>query len=120
MKQFSKITAFGASITAGIGLKDKKNTWSNIIAQNLQLQHLCLADAGSSNATITRKILNHNHEPDQLVLVLWTSTVRYEFRTEDDWLIMTPWSEQQGFVKHWNSGPAQCEYTGIIDRKRVE
>jgi len=113
MKKFSKITAFGASITAGRGLKDKTNTWSSIIARNLQLEYLCLADISLSNATITRKILNHNHEPDQLVLVLWTSTTRYEFKTEDDWLIITPSSNQQGFTKQWYSGPGQWEYTGV-------
>ena len=52
---------------------------------------------------------------DDLVLAMWTSGTRYEFRDADSYYQITPWSEQTGFTRAWYTGPGGYEYTEVIN-----
>jgi hypothetical protein len=110
----STVISFGASITYGSELPDQTHTWSSIIARNLGLDYLCLAEPAAANSSIARTIMSYEDYKDDLILVMWTSSTRYEFRTESDWEHISPWSDQTGFVQHWYRGPGQYEYTEVV------
>jgi hypothetical protein len=114
MSNYSRVVSFGASITYGSELPDQNCTWSAIIAQKLGIDYLCLAKEAASNANIARQIISYtDYNQTDLVLVMWTSATRYEFRTETGWQDISPWSEQKGFVRDWYRGPGNYEYTEV-------
>ncbi len=115
MSNYSRVVSFGASITYGSELPDQNCTWSSIIAQKLGTEYLCLAKPAASNASIARQIISYtDYDQTDLVLVMWTSATRYEFRTETGWQDVSPWSEQTGFVRDWYRGPGNYEYTEVV------
>lgn len=113
MSNFSRVVSFGASITYGSELPDANHTWSSIIARKLGVDYLCLAKPAAANASIAREILSYMDYSNDLVLVMWTSGTRYEFRTDNGWENISPWSDQKGFVRDWYMGPGNFEYTEI-------
>ena len=113
MFQFNRIISYGASITAGVGAGGVDRAWSAFIANKLNKPYLCLAEEAATNTTIARKIISTDFSPDDVVLVMWASTTRFEFWSTDCWVSFTPWSEQTGFVKEWYKGPGQWEYTSM-------
>jgi hypothetical protein len=115
MSKVSRVISFGASITYGSELPDQSYTWSSIIAQKLGLDYLCLAKENAANSGIARAIISNGENlKDDLVLTMWTSTTRYEFRVDNHWENVSPWSEQTGFVKDWYRGPGGLEYTEVV------
>jgi hypothetical protein len=115
MSNVSRLISFGASITYGSELPDQSYTWSSIIAQKMGLDYLCLAKENAANSGIARAIIsNMDHYRDDLILAMWTSSTRYEFRFDDGWENISPWSEQTGFVKDWYRGPGGLEYTEVV------
>lgn len=115
MSNFSRIVSFGASITYGSELPNANCTWSSIIARNLAVDYLCLAKPAASNASIARQIISYDDYSNDLVLVMWTSATRYEFRNGDTWQDISPWSEQTGFTREWYKGPGGLEYTEVVN-----
>lgn len=118
MSNFSRVISFGASITYGSELPDPSNTWSSIIAKKLTASYLCLAKPAAANASIAREILSFDSYSNDVVLVMWTSATRYEFRTANGWENISPWSDQKGFVKEWYRGPGDYEYTEVATTLR--
>lgn len=115
MSNVSRVISFGASITYGSELPDQSYTWSSIIAQKLGLDYLCLAKENAANSGIARAIIsNSDNYQNDLVLAMWTSSTRYEFRVGNQWANVSPWSEQTGFVKDWYTGPGGLEYTEVV------
>lgn len=115
MSNVSRVVSFGASITYGSELPDQSYTWSSIIAQKMGLDYLCLAKENAANSGIARAIISNCDEyKDDLILAMWTSSTRYEFRVEDHWENVSPWSEQTGFVRDWYRGPGGLEYTEVV------
>ena len=111
----SKIISFGASITYGSELPNQSYTWSSIIAQRLGLSYECLAKENAANSSIARAIIsNMDHYNNDLILAMWTSCTRYEFRSGDRWENISPWSDQIGFVQDWYRGPGGLEYTEVV------
>lgn len=114
MSNISRVVSFGASITYGSELPDQSYTWSSIIAQKLGLDYLCLAKENASNSGIARAIISNSENfKDDVILAMWTSSTRYEFRVGNQWENISPWSEQTGFVKDWYRGPGGLEYTEV-------
>lgn len=111
----SNVISFGASITYGSELPDQSYTWSSIIARKLDKPYRCLAKPALSNSGIARHIISYDDYADDLVLVMWTSGTRYEFRDENSYYQITPWSEQSGFTRAWYTGPGGYEYTEVIN-----
>lgn len=122
MSTFSRIISFGASITNGTELPNPNNTWASIIAQRLNVEYTCLAKSASSNAGITREMLSYQEYKQDLVLVMWTSSTRYEFRNADSWENVNPWTVRTGaqttFAKQWYMGPGKYEYTEVATTLR--
>jgi hypothetical protein len=115
MSNVSRLISFGASITYGSELPDQSYTWSSIIAQKMGLNYLCLAKENAANSGIARAIIsNMDHYQDDLILAMWTSSTRYEFRFGDSWENVSPWSEQTGFTRDWYRGPGGLEYTEVV------
>jgi hypothetical protein len=114
MSNVSRVISFGASITYGSELPDQSYTWSSIIAQKMGLDYLCLAKENAANSGIARAIISYMDQyRDDLVLAMWTSSTRYEFRSGDRWENVSPWSEQTGFTRDWYRGPGGLEYTEV-------
>jgi hypothetical protein len=115
MSKVSRVISFGASITYGSELPDQSYTWSSIIAQKMGLDYLCLAKENAANSGISRSIISNSDEyKDDLVLAMWTSSTRYEFRVDNRWENVSPWSEQTGFTREWYRGPGGLEYTEVV------
>ena len=115
MSNVSRVISFGASITYGSELPDQSYTWSSIIAQKMGLDYLCLAKENAANSGIARAIIsNMDQYSNDLILAMWTSSTRYEFRVGDSWENVSPWSEQTGFVRDWYRGPGGLEYTEVV------
>jgi len=115
MSKISRVISFGASITYGSELPDQSCTWSSIIAQKLGMDHLCLAKENAANSGIARAIIsNSKNFKHDLILAMWTSATRYEFRVGNAWENVSPWSEQTGFTRDWYRGPGGLEYTEVV------
>ena len=109
------MVSFGASITAGIGLKDTNNIWSKIIANELGIDYVNQARPnGGSNGGISRRICSYPDYKNDLVLAMWTSPTRYEFRIENDWQQINGTMKPTEFSRAWYSGPGLYQYTEII------
>lgn len=115
MSNYSRVISFGASITYGSELPNTNLTWSSIIAQKLNKEYLCLAKEAAANGNIARQILSYDNYQNDLILVMWTSATRYEFRNGDTWENISPWSNQTGFTREWYKGPGGLEYTEVVN-----
>jgi hypothetical protein len=113
MSNFSRVISFGSSTTRGSDGVGLHQTWSAIIANKLGVSYECQAKPSCSNSKIARKILSYTEYNNDLVVVMWTSPNRYEFKTPNGWNGFTPHSKSDGFVKAWFDGPGDLEYTEV-------
>jgi len=111
----NKIVSFGSSPVLHHPALQDEVPFPEIISRKLQLQYATTAKALSSNAKITRKILSYDFLPDDFALVVWTSTVRFEFRSEHGWSGFNPgtYKLEGSFASQWYEGPGRWEYTAI-------
>tara|TARA_A100001515_G_scaffold104123_1_gene84781 strand:+ start:463 stop:1068 length:606 start_codon:yes stop_codon:yes gene_type:complete len=87
----NKLWSFGDSWTYGVGV-DTNQTFTQLIADSLNLEPLNLGIPGSANSSIYNKLIHYciNFKPGDLVLINWTSphrdefTDRYSFRRSDN------------------------------------
>ena len=87
----NKLWSFGDSWTYGEGV-DTNQTFTQLIADSLNLEPLNLGIPGSANSSIYNKLIHYciNFKPGDLVLINWTSphrdefTDRYSFRRSDN------------------------------------
>jgi hypothetical protein len=110
---YDNVVSFGASITAGYCLKDQKNNWAQVIAQTLNTNHVNQAYGGAANGGISRLICSYSDYKKDLVLVMWTSPTRYEFRTQDSWQEINGMMDPTEFSRAWYKGPGLYQYTEI-------
>ena len=80
----SRLLAFGCSNTYGHGLEDcllkdnqpgpqpSKFAWPSLLANKLNIPCLNLAEPGSSNQDILRKILSEDIHENDIIVILWT------------------------------------------------
>ena len=103
-----KLIAGGDSFTYGSELEDcyiisdtspprevySKLTYSALISNELGLDYVCVAYPGFSNNAIRRTVMNActEHVDVELVLVTWSFPGRYEFRFDEQWEQISPWS----------------------------
>lgn len=112
-QNYDNVVSFGASITMGYGLKDRNNNWAKVIADSLGAQYINQALEGSSNGAISRLICSYSDYKKDLVLVMWTSSTRYEFRTRDSWQEINGMIDPTEFSRAWYQGPGLYQYTEI-------
>ena len=110
---YDNVVSFGASITAGYCLENQKNNWANVIAQTLNTQHINQARGGAANGGISRLICSYPDYKNDLVLAMWTSPTRYEFRNENDWQEINGAMTPTDFSRAWYRGPGLYQYTEI-------
>jgi hypothetical protein len=92
--------------------------YAGVIAKQLGMKYVSLSRPVNTNQKICRKILSYpDYQPGDFVLIEWTSTIRYEFRTEHGWTNTNPNSYRKGtgsFEEYfYEKGPGQWEYSGI-------
>jgi len=110
---YDNVVSFGASITLGGGLKDCNNNWAKVVANSLGAQHINQAHKGAANGGISRLVCSYSDYKKDLVLVMWTSPTRYEFRTQDDWQEINGMMDPTEFSRAWYRGPGLYQYTEI-------
>lgn len=103
----AKLIAGGDSFTYGSELQEcfvlgkhgppietfSPNAYSALIARELGLDYVCAATPGFSNSAIRRTVMNSCENTDvTLVLVMWSFPGRYEFRFNNSWEQISPWS----------------------------
>jgi hypothetical protein len=96
----------------------ESTSYAGVIAQQLGMEYISLSRPVNTNQKICRKILSYpDYQPGDFVLIEWTSTIRYEFRTEHGWTNTNPNSYKKGtgsFEEYfYEKGPGQWEYSGI-------
>jgi len=112
----NRIVAFGSSpILSHPGFKKGDMPFPEIIANRLTVAYDTKAKPLSSNSKISRKVLTYDFQQGDIALVSWTSTTRFEFRTEHGWTGINPatYRSEHSFGEHWYNGPGQWEYTAI-------
>lgn len=103
-----KLIAGGDSFTYGSELKDcyilgvdgppvetaSPHAYSSLIAREINLDYICSATPGFSNSAIRRTVMDacNNATDVDLVLVMWSFPGRYEFRFNNSWEQISPWS----------------------------
>jgi hypothetical protein len=107
------VVSFGASITSGVGLKDPNNNWAKIIARELGIHCINQARVGAANGEISRRICSYPDYKNDLILAMWTSPTRYEFRTDNDWQEINGMMKPTEFSRAWYRGPGLYQYTEI-------
>jgi len=86
----SRLVTFGCSYTFGMGLKDiYKNptnlpfpsiySWPNWLGIKLQMEVINKSHPGSGNKEILNKILKFNFQNDDLVIIMWSHFVRFDY-----------------------------------------
>jgi hypothetical protein len=105
-------------IVAGSSPLMTDTSYAGVIAKNIGYEYVSLSRPVNTNQKICRKILSYqDYQPEDFVLIEWTSTVRYEFRTEYGWTNTNPNSYKKGtnsFEEYfYEKGPGQWEYSGI-------
>lgn len=71
--------SFGDSFSYGYNLKDKNKSWPNLLSQKLNLKVINLAYPGGSNWRIARELFDINPHSNDLVVIGWTVSNRFEF-----------------------------------------
>ena len=110
---YNNVVSFGASITSGVGLKDPNNNWAKIIANAIGIDHINQARGGAANGGISRHICSYPDYKNDLILAMWTSSTRYEFRTDNDWQEINGMMKPTAFSRAWYQGPGLYQYTEI-------
>jgi len=105
----SRLIAFGSSIIM------MKNSFPELLAEQLSRDYVSRVKPTNSNHKIARMVLSQSYEPNDIVLVDWTTTIRHEFRTEKGWqgISMATYKPGCGFEEQWYQGPGRWEYTGV-------
>jgi hypothetical protein len=83
----AKIMAFGDSFTWGSDLADadaahySKSTWQSLLADDIGLEYVCLAEPGCSNQSIVRRFFENVNliSPHDIVILGFTWRDRYDF-----------------------------------------
>ena len=125
MSSFNRIISFGPSVSTTCFLPPEALPYAYIVANKLKKSHICLAERGAANTGILRQILSYDDYKNDLVIVMWSNTVRYEFRNEDvpreghipGWYQVGPRNKDR-FAKEWFRGPGQYEYTEVYTTLR--
>lgn len=97
----------GCSFTFGHELSDDNNgkspsskTWAAHLSNMVEANYFCVAQAGSGNSGIARRIFEYisNHQDDFVVLVMWSFVSRYDWAMprhrlleKTRWASITPW-----------------------------
>lgn len=105
VKLMSRLIAFGCSNTLGEGLPDCRSrmnpkhsrpsslAWPSCLAQLLGCKTVNLGHGGASNKFIANRILEYDFQPQDQVVILWSSFARHcVFKTTDkaDYLRLLP------------------------------
>lgn len=112
----STLVSFGSSpVTFLSGDTQNKKTFPLIVAEKLGFDYDCQGRPNSSNSKIARKILSYTFADNDCAVAIWTSTVRFEFRTELGWTGTNKFTYKPGcgFEEAWYQGPGNWEYTGV-------
>ena len=90
----------GDSFTYGSECTDLNNRWSKVLANNLGLEEVNLAQPGSSNARNTRVLVEHclKNDKPEILCMLWTFPSRHEYRLSYE-IHGTNWVEPSCTVK---------------------
>lgn len=72
-----RVVAWGCSFTWGEGLEQAQTqaspqSWPSLVAEQLDCPVLNLSQCGASNLWITDQLLDHQFQPHDLVLIMWT------------------------------------------------
>jgi hypothetical protein len=114
----SRLIAFGSSPIIYAPSPDPNltnKTFTAIIAEHLGQEYLCVAKRWNSNSKIARKVISFEYQPDDTVFVVWSSTMRAEFRTENGWFgTNRDTAAKGGFEEAWYAGPGQWAYTSVM------
>jgi len=105
----SRLLAFGSS-----PIRDDF-AFTSLIADHLGREYVSRVKPVNSNHKMARMVLSQDYGDDDYVIVVWGTTVRHEFRTQQGWMTVsrvdpTPGSD---FEQHWYQGPGQWEYTAV-------
>jgi hypothetical protein len=108
----SRLIAFGSST-----IQDK-TAYPALVARRLNFDYVNRAKVLNSNHKIARMVLSYpDYQPNDFVLVEWTSTIRHEFRTELGWMPSNMNSYKKGTGSfeeaYYTNGPGRWEYNGI-------
>ena len=103
-----RLLAFGDSFTFGNDLSDwndrtpSKSTWTALLANYLNLDYVCLAEPGSSNNSISRKVLSTTINDDDFIILNWTWIDRWDFLNVDQWETIRPTgTEKSIFARYY-------------------
>lgn len=104
------ILAGGCSFTFGHELSDDNNgkrpsskTWAANLSNIVEANYFCVAQAGSGNSGIARRIFEYisNRQDDFVILVMWSFVSRYDWAMprhrlleKTRWASITPWDTQ--------------------------
>lgn len=114
----SRLIAFGSSPIIYAPSPDPNltnKTFTAIIAEQLGQEYLCVAKRWNSNSKIARKVISFEYQPDDTVFVVWSSTMRAEFRTEHGWFgTNRDTAIKGGFEEAWYAGPGNWAYTSMV------
>ena len=97
------------------------STFTALISKEMQLEYVCTAWPGYSNSSIRRTIMNecYSKEDIDLVIVSWSFSSRYEFKFNDKWEQISPWSIEDNveeIIDHSFQGENDIVFQGHIDR----
>ena len=99
-----KLIAGGDSFIYGSELKDcidsqgreqvSQLTYPALIAKEINMEYVCVARPGYSNAAIRRTVMDacEQYNDIGLVIVSWSFSGRYEFRINEQWKQISHWS----------------------------
>ena len=116
-----KLKSFGCSFIFGTELADVSKkpsqlTWPALIAQRLELDYACYAQAGSGNLKILSNILDQvaQHSND-IYVINWTFSNRwdYMYAGNNQWHSLQPWDTHdraEFYYQHF-----QAEYTDKLN-----
>lgn len=71
--------SFGDSFSYGYNLEDRTKSWPNLLGEKLNFKVVNLAYPGGSNWKIVRELYNINLHSNDLVVIGWTISNRFEF-----------------------------------------
>jgi len=70
---------YGDSFTYGLNLPDPSKSWGSVLSNKLNMGFKNLAYPGGSNWRICRELQNTNLRKDDIVVIGWTISNRFEF-----------------------------------------
>jgi lysophospholipase L1-like esterase len=108
----NKLVAFGCSYTQGHGLDHKDLAWPAVLANLMQRGCNNQAQNGSSNLKILTKILEHEFNSQDLVVVMWTVPERDMLIMQDGYSRNIGAWVKDSVVKHWikTHGPSDLNF----------